>query len=170
MTYMPEHEELLTKLEIVDIRHEFKDEWTDDIDTIKLFIDLNIGNSLPSNTDTFGSYLTNLMHFKGLTQTILAQRTGIGYTTICKYLTDYGRCKPYTIALMIAFGLEPSQIDAVFSLAELRIDRRNTENNIINRFLLLGKSDADAVKKCNQMLQRFGYDPLTALGTDADGK
>ena len=43
---------------------------------IRIFIDLNIGNFLPGDEDTFGSYLTNLMNFKGLTQTVLAERTG----------------------------------------------------------------------------------------------
>jgi hypothetical protein len=71
---------------------------------------------------------------------------------------------------MIAFGLEPSQIDAVFSLAELRIDRRGMENNIINHYLLFGKNDADAVAKCNQALEKFGFKALTAIGTDDYGK
>lgn len=170
MSYTPEHKVLLDKIAAIDIRHEFKDEWKDNIEMIKMFIDMNIGNFLPGDEDTFGSYLTNLMHFKGLTQTVLAERTGISYNTIFKYLSDYGRTKPYTLALMIAFGLEPLQIDAVFSLAELRIDRRCTENNIINRYMLLGRSDDNAVAKCNQALVKFGCNPLTALGTDAYGR
>lgn len=170
MNYTLEHKDLLEKVKIIDIRHEFKEKWENDIDMIRTFIDINIGNFLPSDTDTFGSYLTNLMRFKNLTQTILAERTGINYNTICKYLTDYGRSKPFTLALMIAFGLEPSQIDAVFSLAELRIDRKSTENNIINSFMLLGKNDDNAVAKCNQMLEKFGYKALTAIGTNAYGK
>lgn len=170
MNYILEHNDLLEKVKVIDVRHEFQKEWENDTDMLKTFIDLNIGNFLPSDKDTFGSYLTNLMHFKGLTQTILAERTGISYNTIFKYLSDYGRTKQYTLALMIAFGLEPSQIDAVFSLAELRIDRRCTENNIINRYMLLGRIDDNAVAKCNQALVKFGCDPLTALGTDAYGK
>ena len=170
MSYIPEQMDLLEKVKRIDIRHEFKEEWKNDSEMIGLFIDLNIGNFLPGDDDTFGSYLTNLMNFKGLTQTVLAERTGISYNTVFKYLSDYGRTKSYTLALMIAFGLEPSQIDAVFSLAELRIDRRGTENNIINHYLLLGKNDANAVAKCNQTLVKFGCDPLTTIGTDAYGR
>lgn len=169
MSNINDQMDLLEKIRIIDIRHEFKKEWENDTEMIAMFIDLNIGNFLPSNDDTFGSYLTSLMYFKGLTQTILSERTGINYNTIYKYLSDYGRTKPYTLALMIAFGLEPSQIDAVFSLAELRIDRRNTEHNIINHYLLLGKSDEDAVAKCNQTLEKFGFKALTTIGTDAYG-
>lgn len=170
MIHKIEHSDLIDMVRIIDVRHEFHKEWENDENMIRMFIDLNIGNFLPGDEDTFGSYLTNLMHFKGLTQTVLAERTGISYNTIFKYLSDYGRTKPYTLALMIAFGLEPSQIDAVFSLAELRIDRRCTENNIINRYMLLGRSDDNAVAKCNQALVKFGCNPLTALGTDAYGR
>jgi len=170
MKYILEHNDLLEKVKIIDVRHEFQKEWENDTEMLKTFIDLNIGNFLPGDEDTFGSYLTNLMHFKGLTKTILAERTGISYNTIFKYLSDYGRKKPYTLALMIGFGLEPTQIDAVFSLAELRIDRHCTENNIINRYMLLGRSDDNAVAKCNQALMKFGFEPLTDLGTDAYGK
>lgn len=169
MSNINDQMDLLKKIRIIDIRHEFKKEWENDAEMIAMFIDLNIGNFLPDNDDTFGSYLTGLMHFKGLTQTILSERTGINYNTIYKYLSDYGRTKPYTLALMIAFGLEAAQIDAVFSLAELRIDRRGLENNIINHYLLLGKSDVNAVAKCNQTLQKFGFNALTAIGTDAYG-
>lgn len=170
MANTSECKELLEIVRIIDIRHEIREEWENDSEMLRMFIDINIGNFLPDDTDTFGSYLTKLMYFKGLTQTILSERTGISYNTIYKYLTDQGRSKPYTLALMIAFGLEPSQLDAVFSLAELRIDRRSTENNIINRYLLLGKNDPYAVAECNQMLERFGYSPLTTIGTDAYGR
>lgn len=170
MSYIPEQMDLLEKVRLIDIRHEFKKEWENDTEMINMFIELNIGNFLPVDDDTFGSYLTNLMNFKGLTKSVLVERTGINYNTVFKYLSDYGRKKPYTLALMIAFGLEPSQIDAVFSLAELRIDRRGMENNIINHYLLFGKNDADAVAKCNQALEKFGFKALTAIGTDDYGK
>lgn len=100
---------------------------------------------------------------------IIAKLVIFAYNQL-RFILWYGRSKPYTLALMIAFGLEPSQIDAVFSLAELRIDRRCIENNIINRYMQLGRSDENAVAKCNQTLVIFGFDPLTALGTNAYGK
>ena len=76
MNYILEHNDLLEKVKVIDVRHEFQKEWENDTEMLKTFIDLNIGNFLPSNEDTFGSYLTNLMHFKGLTKTVLAERTG----------------------------------------------------------------------------------------------
>ena len=71
-----EHSDLINMVRIIDVRHEFLKEWENDENMIRMFIDLNIGNFLPGDEDTFGSYLTNLMNFKGLTPTVLAERTG----------------------------------------------------------------------------------------------
>lgn len=94
MIHKIEHSDLINMVRIIDVRHEFLKEWENDENMIRMFIDLNIGNFLPGDEDTFGSYLTNLMNFKGLTPTVLAERTGISYNTIYKYLSDYGRSKP----------------------------------------------------------------------------
>ncbi len=90
MIHKIEHSDLINMVRIIDVRHEFLKEWENDENMIRMFIDLNIGNFLPGDEDTFGSYLTNLMNFKGLTPTVLAERTGISYNTIYKYLSDYG--------------------------------------------------------------------------------
>lgn len=88
MIHKIEHSDLINMVRIIDVRHEFLKEWENDENMIRMFIDLNIGNFLPGDEDTFGSYLTNLMNFKGLTPTVLAERTGISYNTIYKYLSD----------------------------------------------------------------------------------
>ena len=73
MIHKIEHSDLINMVRIIDVRHEFLKEWENDENMIRMFIDLNIGNFLPGDEDTFGSYLTNLMNFKGLTPTVLAE-------------------------------------------------------------------------------------------------
>ena len=163
-----DYEELLSVLEAIDIHHEFHDEWKNDIQKLRVFIQIHIGNFLPDDTDTFGTYLTRLRTFKGFTNKELSERTGLTESTISKYLHDSGRTKEYTLALMIAFELQPPQLDAVFSLAELRIDRKTNYNDIINYYL--EHSDSKAVEKCNQTLILFGFLPLTVIGTPDYGK
>lgn len=71
MIHKIEHSDLINMVRIIDVRHEFLKEWENDENMIRMFIDLNIGNFLPGDEDTFGSYLTNLMNFKGLTPSLM---------------------------------------------------------------------------------------------------
>ena len=168
MSSTTEYEKLISVLDAIDIHHEFKDEWRNDEVKLRIFIKIHIGNFLPSETDTFGTYLSRLRDFKGMSNVELAKRTGLTEQTISKYLHDAGRTKESTLALMIAFELKPPQIDAVFSLAELRIDRKTNYNDIINYYL--ENSNSESVKECNKTLILFGFLPLTTIGTDASNR
>lgn len=159
MTNQEEYERLEYILSAIDTHKEFNEEWKEDIEKIRMFIKLHMGNFLPNDSDTFGTYLTRLRDFKGLTNKILSERTGMTESAISKYLHDKGRTKAYTLALMIAFQLETEQVDAVFSLAELRIDRKTNYNDIVNYYLK--NSGENAVKECNRTLLMFGFDALT---------
>ena len=57
MIHKIEHSDLINMVRIIDVRHEFLKEWENDENMIRMFIDLNIGNFLPGDEDTFGSVL-----------------------------------------------------------------------------------------------------------------
>ena len=164
MSPTTEYDDMLSVLEAIDIHHEFEEEWKNGITKVKTFIKIHNGNFLPSDTDTFGTYLTRLRDFKGLSNVTLSDRTGLSQSVISKYLHDSERTKAYTLALMIAFQLEPEQLDAVFSLAELRIDRKSNYNDIVNYYLR--NNNENAVKECNRTLLLFGFKALTSIDNE----
>ena len=53
MIHKIEHSDLINMVRIIDVRHEFLKEWENDENMIRMFIDLNIGNFLPGDEDTF---------------------------------------------------------------------------------------------------------------------